>query len=53
MLSIMYILDVYCSSLMFVLYDIYVAIICIYSDYCVYNYTSADLVYLYTLDIGL
>ena len=43
----------YFSSLVFVLYDIYVSIICIYRDYCVYNYKSNELVSLYTLDIGL
>ena len=26
---------------------------CIYRDYCVYHYKSTELVYLYTLDIGL
>ena len=34
-------------------YDISVSTMCIYRDYCVYHYTSTELVSLYTLDIGL
>ena len=39
--------------LVFVLYDISVSKMCIYRDYCMYHYKSAELVYSYTLDIGL
>ena len=34
------------------LYDISVSTMCIYCNYCVYQYKSTELVYLYTLDIG-
>ena len=35
------------------LYDISVSTMCIYCDYCIYQYMSTELVSLYTLDIGL
>ena len=35
------------------MYDISVSTMCIYCDYCVYDYKSTELVSLYTLDIGL
>ena len=35
------------------LYDISVSTMCIYRDYCVYQYKSTKLVSLYTSDIGL
>ena len=38
---------------LYYLSDISVSTMCIYCDYCVYHYKSTELVYLYTLDIGL
>ena len=38
---------------LYYLYDISVSTMCIYCDYCIYHYKSTELVFLYTLDIGL